>query len=654
MQLEGTSDNPGQRIAEDVAIFARRSMSPLLAFRVAVTTLASFRARRDAGGDALLASSRKRDRRAVDAAETLHNTRSIDIGKMTDNTRAPRPLLVVDGDSFAHRAYHALPKSIRRSGGRGGGAIVGFANFLLRLYSSEEPRAVLVGWDTLDAPTYRQRLFPDYQGGRHFDPELVEQLEALPALVAACGFANAKAPGYEADDFLAAAVAAEERRGGRVLVASGDRDAFQLASETTLILHPVKAGEMARIGPDEVRARYGIEPRQVPDFIALRGDPSDRLPGARGVGPKGAASLLRKYGSLEGAAAAGRLLAEMDALRLYKRIATMDASAPIPDLPDQTPTWAKAAALAREWELPALARRLDALAAAKRRSVPPSGGAAPKREKAASPPPRRGRTRAASRPFTIATFNINNLVKRLPNLLEWLARSQPDVVCLQELKTAHEAFPEAALRDAGYDAVWRGERTYNGVAILSRLGEPVLTRDRLPGDPNDGQSRYLEAAVNGVLVASIYAPNGNPQPGPKFDYKLAWFDRLIAHAESLCALDAPVVLAGDFNVVPSDRDIYPTRSWSKDALLQPESRAAFRRLLDQGWVDAIRARHPDEPMFTFWDYKRDRWARDAGLRIDFLLLNRLAAERLEDCGVDRATRGAPGASDHAPVWITLR
>lgn len=176
----------------------------------------------------------------------------------------------------------------------------------------------------------------------------------------------------------------------------------------------------------------------------------------------------------------------------------------------------------------------------------------------------------------------------------------------------------------------------------------------MPGDPGDEQSRYLEAAVNGVLVASVYVPNGNPQPGPKFDYKLAWFDRLIAHAESLCTIDAPVVLAGDFNVVPSDRDIYPTRSWSKDALLQPKSRAAFQRLLDQGWVDAIRARHPDEPMFTFWDYKRDRWARGAGLRIDFLLLNRLAAGRLEDCGVDRAARGEPGASDHAPVWITLR
>ena len=204
-----------------------------------------------------------------------------------------RPLLVIDGDSFAHRAYHALPKSIRRTGNRGGGAIVGFANFLLRLFEAEQPRAVLVGWDTLGAPTYRQRLFPPYQSGRQFDEELVDQLEVLPQFIQACGFANAKAPGYEADDFLAAAVAQEERADGTVLVASGDRDAFQLASTATTILHPVKAGELARIGPAEVRERYGVEPRQVPDFIALRGDPSDKLPGARGVGPKGAATLLQ-------------------------------------------------------------------------------------------------------------------------------------------------------------------------------------------------------------------------------------------------------------------------------------------------------------------------------------------------------------------------
>jgi DNA polymerase I len=277
-----------------------------------------------------------------------------------------RPLLIVDGDSFAHRAYHALPKSIRRKGGRGGGAMVGFANILLRLFEAEQPRAVLVGWDTLDVPNFRQRLFPDYQGGREFDDELVEQLDVLPQLIAACGFANAKAAGYEADDFLAAGVASEERRGGTVLVASGDRDAFQLASDATTILHPVKAGEMARIGPAEVRERYGVEPRQVPDFIALRGDPSDRLPGARGVGPKGAAVLLARYGTLDAALADARLAGQAEALKLYQKIATMDATAPLPVLDDQVPDWARGASLARAWELNALARRLDDLAEAGR------------------------------------------------------------------------------------------------------------------------------------------------------------------------------------------------------------------------------------------------------------------------------------------------
>ena len=274
-----------------------------------------------------------------------------------------QPLLVVDGDNFAHRSYHALPKSIRRKGDRGAGAIVGFANFLLRLYEAEQPRALIVGWDTLGTPTYRQKLFPPYQGGREFDAEIVEQLGVLPEFVAACGFANGKAAGYEADDFLAAAVAAEERSGGRALVASGDRDAFQLASGQTTILHPVKAGEMARIGPAEVRDRYGVDPDQVPDFIALRGDPSDRLPGARGVGPKGAAALLRKYRTLEDAIAAGQLAGQAEQLRLYRRIAVMDAAAPLPDLPDMVPTWDKAAALARDWELGRLATRLEELAA---------------------------------------------------------------------------------------------------------------------------------------------------------------------------------------------------------------------------------------------------------------------------------------------------
>jgi DNA polymerase I len=269
-----------------------------------------------------------------------------------------RPLLVIDGDSFAHRSYHALPKSIRRRGNKGGGAIVGFANFLLRLYAQEEPRAVLVGWDTLDAPTYRHRALAGYQGGRVFDAELLDQLEALPQFVAACGFAYAKAPGYEADDFLAAAVAQEERRGGGAIVASGDRDAFQLASNSTVILQPVRAGEMARIGPAEVRERYGVEPGQVPDFIALRGDASDKIPGAAGVGPKSAASLLRRYGSLEDALAQGKFADQATQLRLYRSIATMDASAPLPALPDRRPSWGEAAALAREWELNRLADRL--------------------------------------------------------------------------------------------------------------------------------------------------------------------------------------------------------------------------------------------------------------------------------------------------------
>jgi DNA polymerase-1 len=272
-----------------------------------------------------------------------------------------RPLLVVDGDSFAHRSYHALPKSIRRRGNKGAGAIVGFANFLLRLYLDEQPRAVLAGWDTLDAPTYRHRALETYQAGRVFDAELIDQLEVLPQFVAACGFAYAKAPGYEADDFLAAAVAQEERRGGTVVVASGDRDAFQLASDGVTILHPVRAGEMARIGPAEVRERYGVDPAQVPDFIALRGDPSDKIPGAAGVGPKSAANLLRRYGSLEAALADGKFAAQAEQLRLYRSIATMDASAPLPSLPDQTPAWGAAAALAREWELNRLADRLSEL-----------------------------------------------------------------------------------------------------------------------------------------------------------------------------------------------------------------------------------------------------------------------------------------------------
>lgn len=253
----------------------------------------------------------------------------------------------------------------------------------------------------------------------------------------------------------------------------------------------------------------------------------------------------------------------------------------------------------------------------------------------------------------IATFNINNVSRRVANLTDWLREARPDVVCLQELKQANATCPDAALRAAGYRALWHGQKTYNGVAILANGAEPVPTRRGLPGDPADTQSRYVEAAVNGVLIASIYAPNGNPQPGPKFDYKLAWFDRLIRHAKSLYPVRSPVVLAGDFNVVPTDRDIYPTRSWDKDALLQPESRAAFQRLLRQGWVDAVGQAHPDQPMYTFWDYMRNRWPRNAGLRIDFILLNKAAAKRLTDAGVDSAVRGREGASDHAPVWATF-
>jgi exodeoxyribonuclease III len=253
-----------------------------------------------------------------------------------------------------------------------------------------------------------------------------------------------------------------------------------------------------------------------------------------------------------------------------------------------------------------LPRRFD------ERSVSRVPSSAIARSTSATTPPRKVSARAQAarggpqQILKIASFNVNNVNRRLTNLLAWIGRSKPDVVSLQELKCTDDAFPAEALHGASYDAVWRGQRTYNGVAILANSNEPVLTRDRLPGDPADGQSRYVEAAVRGFLIASIYLPNGNPQPGPKFDYKLAWFERLIAHAASLYRVDAPVVLAGDFNVVPADKDIYPSRSWSKDALLQPESRACFRRLLDQGWTDAVRIRHPDEPMYTFWDYKRDR------------------------------------------------
>jgi exodeoxyribonuclease-3 len=256
--------------------------------------------------------------------------------------------------------------------------------------------------------------------------------------------------------------------------------------------------------------------------------------------------------------------------------------------------------------------------------------------------------------LTIATFNINNINKRLPNLLAWLARAKPNIVCLQELKAADAAFPAEALNEAGYDAVWRGERTWNGVAILSRAGEPHLTRTALPGDPDDTQSRYIEAAIGGILIGCLYAPNGNPQPGPKFAYKLAWLARLRKHAATLIRDRVPAVLAGDYNVVPTPFDIYPSKSWTKDALVQPASRAAYAGILKQGWTDAIRARHPDTPMYTFWHYLRQRWERDAGLRLDHLLVSPALAESIVDAGVDREVRGEAGASDHAPAWVRLK
>ena len=254
----------------------------------------------------------------------------------------------------------------------------------------------------------------------------------------------------------------------------------------------------------------------------------------------------------------------------------------------------------------------------------------------------------------IATFNINNVNRRLPNLLAWMRTAKPDVVALQELKASDGEFPAATIEKAGYGAVWCGQKTWNGVAILARNADPVLTRDRLPGKPGDHEARYIEAAVRGIIVTSIYLPNGNPQPGPKFDYKLDWFARLRRHARTLIKQDLPVVLAGDYNVAPTEIDIYPTRSWDKDALVQPKSRAAFDSLVAQGWCDAIRELHPEKRIYTFWDYKRNRWPRDAGLRLDHLLLSPALVSRLAKAGVDKKVRGEEGASDHAPAWVVLR
>lgn len=253
----------------------------------------------------------------------------------------------------------------------------------------------------------------------------------------------------------------------------------------------------------------------------------------------------------------------------------------------------------------------------------------------------------------IATFNVNGINARLPRLLEWLDEQKPDVVCLQELKADGERIPEQAIADAGYGAIWHGQKGFNGVAILARGAEPVEHQRALPGDDEDVQSRYIEAEIGDLIVASIYLPNGNPHPGPKFDYKLTWMERLYGRAAELKKLERPVVLAGDFNVIPSDDDVYSVAAMQDDALMHPESRAAFRRLQNQGWTDAIRARHPSGQIWTFWDYQRGAWQRDAGFRIDHLMLSPVAADRLRDAGVDREYRGREKASDHTPVWIEL-
>ncbi len=254
----------------------------------------------------------------------------------------------------------------------------------------------------------------------------------------------------------------------------------------------------------------------------------------------------------------------------------------------------------------------------------------------------------------IATFNVNGVNGHLPALLRWLGESAPDVACLQELKAPQEKFPEAAIRDAGYNAIWHGQKSWNGVAILTRGAEAVETRRGLPGDPEDLHSRYIEATVDGIIVGCLYLPNGNPAPGPKLDYKLKWLARLTKHAKELLATGKPVVLAGDYNVIPTDLDVYNPASWRNDALFLPEVRDAFHELVAQGWTDALRAEHPDERIYTFWDYFRNAWGRNAGLRIDHLLLSPSAAKRLTSAGVDREVRGWEKPSDHAPTWIELK
>ncbi len=253
----------------------------------------------------------------------------------------------------------------------------------------------------------------------------------------------------------------------------------------------------------------------------------------------------------------------------------------------------------------------------------------------------------------IATYNVNGINGRLPVLLRWLSETQPDIVALQELKAPDEKFPRLAIEAAGYEAIWHGQKSWNGVALLSRIGTPVETRRGLPDDPDPEQSRYIEAAIAGVLVGGLYLPNGNPRPGPKFDYKLRWFDALIAHAATLVDSGMPVVLLGDFNVMPTERDVYKPERWTDDALFAPAVRDAYARLVAQGWTDSLRHLHPGETIYTFWDYFRNAYGRDAGLRIDHLLLNPILAGRLRDAKVDRDVRSWDKTSDHAPVWIDL-
>lgn len=253
----------------------------------------------------------------------------------------------------------------------------------------------------------------------------------------------------------------------------------------------------------------------------------------------------------------------------------------------------------------------------------------------------------------IATFNVNGINGRLPLLLRWLSEATPDVVCLQELKAPDERFPYAAIEKADYGAIWQGQKSWNGVAILARNATPLATRRGLPGDPDDSHSRYIEAAINGILIGCLYMPNGNPAPGPKFTYKLRWFERLIAHAEQLRRAKLPAILAGDYNVMPGELDVYKPERWLDDALFRPEVRAQFHQLLTLGWTDALRHLHPDEPLYTFWDYFRNAFARNAGLRIDHFLLSPAIKKRLKAAGVDRAVRGWERASDHAPAWIEI-